>query len=118
MFVTFNQFYVFIASIAFGGLGGLFYSPILLVKEKINNLSLAFFLDIIYFLVLSISFLFYSYWLKFPSFRAYMLFGVFVGIILYVKSFHNILAKVIKKVYNIFRKFFVLRKNAHDRRKG
>lgn len=112
MFVTLNQFYVFIATIAFGCVGGLFYSPILLVKGKTNNLPFAFLLDIIYFLVLSVCFLFYSYWFEFPAFRAYMLFGVFVGIILYVKSFHNTLAKVIKKVYNIFRKIFVLRKKS------
>ena len=118
MFVTFNQFYVFIASVAFGGIGGLLYSPILLLRRKIDNLLFKFLLDTIYFLALSILFLFYGFLFKFPSLRAYMILGVFIGIILYVKSFHNILAKVTKKVYNIFRKIFVLRKRTDDRRKG
>ena len=118
MFVSLNQFYIFIASISFGIIGGVLYCPINFIKKKLKKFQILFLLDILYFFVLSVLFLFYSFLLKFPNVRAYMIFGVFLGIILYIKSFNNILAKVIKRVYNIISKNFAIRKNKDDRRKG
>lgn len=105
MFVTLNQIYVFISCIAFGGVVGIFYTPILLLKDKNGSSLIVITLEISYFLIISICFLGYSFVLNFPSLRAYMILGVFVGIFLYVKSFHIMLAKVCKKIYNKYIKF-------------
>ncbi len=118
MFVTLNQFYLFIACVAFGGVVGVIYTPILLVKEKVGSLILEFFLDFIYFFCIAFLFSKYSFSLHFPSLRGYMIAGVFLGIILYVKSFHITLAKVCKRVYNILKKNFHSKVCKDDRRKN
>ena len=118
MFVANNQFYVFIACVSIGTLFGVFYSPIVMIKEKVCKITVSISLDIIYFFLLSICFLFCSYFLKFPSLRGYMLVGIFLGIYLYFKSFHYMLAKVVKRVYNRYKKSFDSRKKLNDRRKN
>ena len=117
MFVTLNQLYVFIACVSFGGVVGVLYSPILLLKEKFKKNIFVFILEIFYYLLTTLMFIWYSYLLKFPNLRGYMIAGVLIGILLYVKSFHYMLAKLIKRYYNILRKYF-LRKKSNDRRKN
>ena len=100
MFVTKNQFYVFVACVAFGTFLAFLFCIVRLVRYLSNN---KYFPTIIEFVFLAISgFLFscYSHILFFPNFRPYMLIGVFSGFFGYLKSFHIILAKIIKKFYN------------------
>ncbi len=111
MFVTFNQIYVFLACISFGVLSGVVYSPLIAVKERINKLPVSILIDFIYFFLLSIGYLIYSFSFNFPSFRAYMIAGVFLGIFLYLKSFRFMLAKVEKRLYNRYKKNFRFRKD-------
>ena len=118
MFVSNGQFYVFIACVCFGGIGGVFFSISNLFKSLTKKYTLKIIFDIIAFCLLSFLYVLFSHTLSFPSFRAYMVLGVFVGIFIYLKSFHIILAKILKKIYNIIDKK-ILRKNKskHDRRK-
>ncbi len=118
MFVTLNQFYVFIACVTFGALMCVLYSPLILIKKKYKNVAVALLVDIIYYFLLAVFFMGYSFCLSFPSLRAYMLFGVLLGNFLYIKSFHYMLAKVGKRLYNIFIRKFVLRKKLNDRGKN
>ena len=100
MFVTKNQFYVFVACVAFGTLLAILFCVVRLVRYLSNN---KYFLGVVDFLFLTISsflFSYYSHMLFFPNFRPYMLIGVFSGFFGYLKSFNIILAKSIKKFYN------------------
>ena len=104
MFVTYGQIYVFIVCVAIGGLSGILFSLSALLKLWIKNQYFRTIPDIFVFAVLSAVYVFLSYTFGFPNLRAYMILGVFVGIIVYFKSFHILLANCLKKLYNIIRK--------------
>ena len=104
MFVTKNQFYVFLACLAFGAITGFvlsfFTCGVKLTRNKIlENLTALIVLSL-----LGLIFTAYMFFMNFPNFRPYMLIGVFAGILGYFKSFHIILAKFVKKFYNIIHK--------------
>lgn len=101
MFVTKNQFCIFVACLAFGGASGLLLSFEMGLKNIIKPKIFKILIDVFYFFILSLCFLFYTYKLNFPNLRFYMLIGVFVGNYMYFKSFHIMLAKFTKKFYNI-----------------
>ena len=103
MFVTLNQIYVFISCIAFGAIFGIVYSTFAFLSDALRLKKLRFISDIAYFVIFSIVFLFYSYVNNFSNIRAYMILGVFLGNYLYVKSFNIMLAKFLKRIYNISR---------------
>ncbi len=103
MFVTANQIYIFFACVAFGGVSGLFFSTSIALKKIIKNKWLKILPDVVAFFVITPLYVLYSFCMRFSNLRVYMLLGVVIGIILYLKSFHIILAKFIKKVYNIFK---------------
>lgn len=56
--------------------------------------------DVIYFAVLAAAFVFLSVMFEFNGVRLYMLCGTALGVLLYLKSFHIIVAFCVKKVYN------------------
>ena len=101
MFVSKNQIFVFFACVAFGGVAAIFMGLICGVKYILKNKIVGHFLDFTALIVVAISYVYYSFCLRFPSLRVYMPLGVLVGILLYFKSIHIILAKNLKKVYNI-----------------
>ena len=102
MFITKNQIFIFIACLAFGGLGGGVLSFFQAIKFFIKNKIIKILLDLFGCVCVGVAYVHFSHSLKFPNFRAYMMVGVFVGIFLHLKSFHIILAKIAKKIYNIF----------------
>ncbi len=101
MFVSSGQFYVFIACVAFGGGVGVIFSISSLIKVKISNVIIRVVPDFIAFLIISVLYVLYAHKLYFPNFRLYMPIGVIVGIIIYFKSFHILLANCVKKLYNL-----------------
>ncbi|MBQ7339997.1 MAG: hypothetical protein IJW43_03995 [Clostridia bacterium] len=101
MFVTANQLYVFLSCLSFGACFGVFRTLAILIKEKTSKNAIKGVVEITYFILLSFGFVLYSYIVKMPNLRVYMIVGVLLGNFLYVKSFHYILAKSIKRVYNI-----------------
>ena len=104
MFVTSGQFYVLIASIAFGTVLGLIYSILRFITKRVSNRIVKHLIDIIFFIFGAILFSFYSNLLKFPTFRFYMPISCLLGIVLYIKSFNIILAKFFKMAYNKIKK--------------
>ncbi len=112
MFVSGSQFYVFVACLAFGSVCGIFFSLSELFKIPIKNVILRIIPDFICFIITAVLFVGYSYLLKFPNFRAYMIIGVLVGILVYFKSFHILLAKCLKIIYNKYRKILHKRKKS------
>jgi hypothetical protein len=103
MFVTTNQIFVFLACASFGGVIGCLFSVSIFIKEKIKIKWIKILLDVIAFMVSTILYVVYAYKMHFPNLRLYMILGVMVGIISYLKSFHIILAKLLKKAYNIIK---------------
>lgn len=69
------------------------------VKDKIFTCIC----DILYFIVLAAAFVFVSVCFGFYSLRLYMIAGCALGVIIYLKSLHIIIAFLIKKVYNNIR---------------
>ena len=118
MYVSSGQIYYFLACLVFGFLGGLIYSiKNLLFNSK--NKSVSIIIDVLYFLFLLLLYVLYSYVFNFPNVRVYMILGVLTGIILCVESFGYILAKFIKRRYNINVETNVNRKGMYnDRGKG
>ena len=104
MFVSKGQIYVFIVCVAIGCLSGIFFSLSALLKSGVKSKCFRIIPDIFVFVALSVAYVFLAYSFGFPNLRAYMIVGVFVGIIGYFKSFHILLAKCLKKLYNIIRK--------------
>ncbi len=101
MFVSSGQFYVFIACVAYGTVLGVLFFLVADLTSKVKNKILRGFFDFLPFFIGAVLFVLYYNYYNFPSFRWYMIFGVFLGVILYGESFRLILAKAIKKVYNI-----------------
>lgn len=56
--------------------------------------------DIIYFIILAAAFVFTSVMFDFEGLRLYMLAACLIGALLYIKSFHVIVAFLFKKAYN------------------
>ena len=66
------------------------------VKDKVFLVACDFF----YCLVFAASFIFISVMFGFDNLRAYMLLGCALGALIYLKSFHIIVAFFVRKVYN------------------
>ena len=100
MFVTKNQFFVFVACVAFGVVLGAFICCVNLIFSFMKNKKILHSINAVCLLLMGAGFSYYSYQMCFPNFRLYMLFGVILGVVGYFKSFHIILAKFCKKFYN------------------
>ncbi len=119
MFATLNQFYVFLACVMFGAIGGTIFSFFSTTKMLIKSRVFEVIIDILCMLILSIAFSIFSYKNNFPNLRVYMLLGALIGLFMYLKSFHIILAKFAKKFYNIIvQKFRKGMEKKNDRNKS
>lgn len=104
MFVSNGQFYVFLSCVAFGGFCGVLIAISHISKKFIINKIICFFIDLILFVIVSISYVVYSNLLNFPDYRLYMTVGVVLGFVIYMETFHILLAKILKWAYNRLRK--------------
>lgn len=66
------------------------------VKDKIFTAVC----DVVYCLIFAAAFVFVSVMFEFEGLRLYMFIGCVLGALLYLKSFHIIVAFSVKKVYN------------------
>lgn len=87
-----------------GVVSGIGYTGFALLKRIIRKKYISILLDIVFFCLLSVAYVYYSFCYHFPSFRVYMYMGVILGLALYIKSFYIILAKSIKKIYNYIKR--------------
>ncbi|MBE7087288.1 MAG: hypothetical protein E7369_03205 [Clostridiales bacterium] len=107
MFVTSNQIFVFFSCVTIGGGCGVIFTLFYFIKTLFKNnrvIDIAF--DLLSFCATAVIYVLWSHAWGFPNVRAYMIAGVFVGIILYMKSFHIILAKFVKRLYTISIRIF------------
>lgn len=105
------QFFIFLICLFCGLLSGVVYDVLYVarcilcgphlfaytVKDKIFLIIC----DIIYCLIFAAGFIFVSVMFGFGQLRLYMLLGCVLGAIIYLKSFHIIVAFFVEKVYNI-----------------
>ena len=111
MFVASGQIIYFLQSVAIGGVSGIVYSIFRGVNFLLKRLKpIKVVLTILFYVVLYLIFLQLTFLLKFPNVRAYMILGVAIGLALYNKSFHIILAKVGEKLYNRINRFILTKK--------
>lgn len=104
------QFFIFMTCLFCGIVSGVVYDvlyiartvlcgadkPAYTLKDKIFVIAA----DILYCLVFAAGFIFTSVMFDFEGLRLYMLIGCFLGALIYLKSFHLIVAFFCKKVYN------------------
>ena len=117
MFVSKNQFFIFLACIGIGVVGKILTLILDLTKTKRKHKIIKIIIDVISFVIISLMYQFISYKNNFPSLRAYMSVGVVVGMYLCDKSLNIILAKLIKKIYNITEQIFKIKKRSTNDRK-
>ena len=117
MFVSKNQFYVFICCIGIGVISKILSIGFAVLKKNTKSTIIKIFSDICVFLVTTFIYIFISFILNFPSLRTYMIIGVIVGMFLYDKSLMIILAKITKRLYNIINQLIKSkRKHTNDRK--
>ena len=94
-----GQFSVFLLCTALGFLGGVAYEPFAVLKRLVGK-KVGIATDILFFLFFSVTFIFAANFLRFPSVRVYFYLGILLGWIIYLKSFHNLVAFFKKVCYN------------------
>ncbi len=112
MFVANGQFFIIITCVAYGFVAGSLFTILTPLRMVVQNTIIRAILDVICFVILCFLFVVYSNLLNFPNFRVYMVFGVLLGLILYIESLHFILAKLVGIVYNKICKMFTKRRTS------
>jgi len=114
MFVTANQIFIFLVCIYSGLISGVIYDVLYLVKLVAGGKWTNIILDIVFFIIFSLIYIFVSFIFHFPVFRLYMFLGTQLGLFMYIKSFHILIANGAKKIYN---KLKQLKGKGRERRK-
>lgn len=118
MLVAKNQIFVFIACVAFGGACGVLFTASAFLKFFIKNRWVKAVPDVAAFTVFSALYVWFAYFFNFPSHRAYMTAGALIGLFIYMKSFHFLLAFRAEKLYNIIVKKACGRKTERKEREN
>ncbi len=98
--MTGDQIYVFLVCVLSGIVGGVLYDVLYLVRYPFRSRAVCIVTDVFFGLLFAGLFLFVSVTFYLPGLRFYMLIGCGVGLLLYLKSFHEIVAFFAQKVYN------------------
>lgn len=95
-----EQIYFFSICVLCGAASGIVYDFLYVIKRFLPGKKTCIFLDVLFFVVFAGMYVFLSVLLEFPDFRPYFFFGCLVGLVLYLKSMHIILAFLINMLYN------------------
>ncbi len=95
-----TRFYIFLVCVMLGVSGGILYDAFSPIRSVFRRQWVRIACDFLFCVVFGAYYLFCSVALGFPSLRFYNLLGCILGIVLYLKSFHKIVAFFAKKVYN------------------
>lgn len=111
-----NQIFVFLVCVLTGVASGVVYEVFYILRKLFPSaFSIAF--DVAFFLVFAGMSIFASVLFTFPNFRVYMYLGNALGLILYLKSIHLIVAFLWKLCYNKARKVLKRRKSTKNSKK-
>ena len=104
------QFFIFMTCMLCGIVSGVVYDVLYVVRVVLCGADKSAYTvkdkifiaaaDILYCLVFAAGFIFTSVMFDFEGLRLYMLIGCLLGALIYLKSFHLIVAFFLKKVYN------------------
>lgn len=95
-----DQIYTFFICLLAGVMSGGVYEVVYVLKLFVKGRKTAISLDILFFLAFAAIYVFLAVMFDLPYFRLYMFIACLLGLLLYLKSIHYILAFLIKKVYN------------------
>ena len=104
------QVFIFIICLSCGILSGVAYDVLYIARCSLCGVESAAYTvkdrimlivcDLLYCIVFAAGFIFVSVMFDFENLRLYMLIGCLLGAIIYLKSFHIIVAFFVHKVYN------------------
>ena len=113
-----NQIFIFLVCVLVGVGSGVVYEIFYLIRKILGDKEgVAIAVDTIFFLVFAAITVFTSVLFSFPDFRVYMYLGNLLGLILYLKSIHIIVAFLWKLCYNKARKVIKRRKITKNAKK-
>ncbi len=95
-----SQFYIFLVCVLCGVVGGALYDVFDGLQAPFHSRVGKIIAQLCFCAVFALFYLYVSVRLGLPDFRAYMFLGCFAGFLLYLKSFHEIVAFFAGKVYN------------------
>lgn len=105
------QFYIFMVCMFTGIISGVVYDVLYIVRCALCGVNKSAYTvkdkiflavcDFLYCLVFAAGFVFISVLFEFGDFSLFMLIGCALGALIYLKSFHIIVAFFVHKVYNI-----------------
>ena len=95
-----DQFYIFLVCAACGIFSGVLYDIIFCAVYPFRKRWVKISADIFFSVLFTALYIFVSLLFSFPAFRFYMFLGFLFGLYLYLKSFHKIVAFLIKMLYN------------------
>lgn len=105
------QIYIFIICLFCGVISGVVYDILYVVRCALSGIDKSAYTlkdkiflivcDLLYCLTFAAGFIFVSVMFDFENLRAYMLIACVIGASIYLKSFHIIVAFLVKRVYNV-----------------
>ena len=114
------RIFIFIICLFCGVVSGVLYDVLYVARVSVCGLNRSAYTvkdkifiiiaDILYCLAFTAGFIFVSVMFGFEAFRLYMFLGCVLGAALYLKSFHEIIAFFVNKVYNRYRSLLKERK--------
>lgn len=95
-----EQIYFFLICVLCGVVSGCVYDCLYIVKRLLPGRKVGASLDVLFFIVFAVMYIFLAVLFEFPSFRPYLFLGCLLGLLLYLKSVHIILDFLINMLYN------------------
>lgn len=101
--IEIGQFYQFLLAITIGLATGLLYEANALCRFFFKNRVVILVVDIAFFLLFGVCYIFFATVYFLPDFRLYLAIGCLLGFFLYYKSLHKIVAFSAKKCYTKYK---------------
>ena len=111
-----NQIFIFLVCVLVGVASGVVYELFYILRKLCGDVAGIVF-DVLFFLAFAAMSVFAAVLFSFPDFRVYMYLGNVLGLILYLKSVHRIVAFLLKLCYNKARKGIKRRKITKNSKK-
>lgn len=99
-----GQFYIFFVCVLCGAVGGILYDVFDGVQAPFRSRIGKVIAQLCFCAVFAFFYIYISVWLGLPDFRSYMFLGCFIGFLLYLKSFHEIVAFFAQRGYNVIKR--------------
>ena len=113
-----DQIFIFLICVLAGVVCGPLYEAAYFVRRFArDNRIVVVSLDVVFFLAFAAVSVFTAVLFSFPDFRVYMYIGNLLGLILYLKSVHRIVAFLFQLCYNRIRKVVKRRKSSKNMKK-